>query len=95
MRVENRLEKSNKGLENFRTDSPARGAEGDIARSKDIQISREITTHRDNYETRHTREIGVDYVPVMQAARSLTTRDIGVDFTLVMQAVKSLTIEVQ
>ena len=72
MRVENRLEKSNKGLENFRTDSPARGAEGDVARLKDIQISGKIITYRDNHETRYTRDIGVDYILVIQAVKSLT-----------------------
>lgn len=73
IQVDTRLEKSTKKLEKCRTESPKGGVEDDVARSKDIQIAGEITMYRDSYETRHTGDIGVEDMLVMQAVGSLTT----------------------
>lgn len=67
------LEEVAKKLKKCRTESLKEGEEDDVARSRDIQIAREITTYRDIHDMRYTRDIGVEDMLVMQIVGSLIT----------------------
>ncbi|KAL6713010.1 hypothetical protein ACLMJK_009406 [Lecanora helva] len=73
IQVDTYLEEFIEEREKCQTESPKGGVEGDVARSKAIQIAGKITTYRDTYETKNTGDKKAEDMLIMQAVEMLVT----------------------